>query len=407
MIGVNLADDVCEIPLVQLKEIMSPIERPEIPIPDKIYRQLGVKLWGEGAYERESIEGVQTKYKTLWQVKAKDIVVNKIWARNGSVAVVPEGLSGCYVSGEFPTFNPIQDKLESRWFHWITKTKKFWSLCDAKSQGTSGKNRIRPERFLEIEIQLPPLDEQRRIVARIEELAARIEEARELRRRAVEETEALKISAKNIFSSNYFNELWPIVALGEVVEIRAGVTLGRVLNGPTIKLPYLRVANVQDGYLDLSGIKDVEILESEKGKWQLKKGDILLTEGGDWDKLGRGVVWNEEISNCIHQNHIFRLRVNLNEFDPEYLCAIIGSSYGKEYFQAASKQTTNLASINQRQLKAFKVFKPPLHEQKKIINQLSDRDAKLDALKRHQAETAAALDALLPAVLVRAFRGEV
>ena len=118
----------------------------------------------------------------------------------------------------------------------------------------------------------------------------------------------------------------------------------------------MRVANVQDGYLDLGKIKEVEILESEMGKWQLKKGDILLTEGGDWDKLGRGVVWNNEIFNCIHQNHIFRLRVNLDKFNPEYLCALIGSSYGKEYFQSASKQTTNLASINQRQLKAFLVF---------------------------------------------------
>jgi type I restriction enzyme S subunit len=139
-----------------------------------------VKLWGEGAYERESIDGIQTKYKRLSRVEAKDVVVNKIWARNGSVAVVPENLSGCYVSGEFPTFNPIQEKLEPRWFNWLTKTKEFWSQCDEKSQGTSGKNRIRPERFLEIEIPLPPLNEQRRIVARIEELAARIEEARNL-----------------------------------------------------------------------------------------------------------------------------------------------------------------------------------------------------------------------------------
>ena len=147
------------LPSAKLKEIMEPIERPEAPIPGKTYRQLGVKLWGEGAYERESIDGSQTKYKTLSRVQEKDIVVNKIWARNGTVAVVPESLSGCFVSGEFPTFNPIQDLLEPRWFHWLTKTRGFWRQCDEKSQGTSGKNRIRPERFLEIEIPLPSVAE--------------------------------------------------------------------------------------------------------------------------------------------------------------------------------------------------------------------------------------------------------
>ena len=152
---------------------------------------------------------------------------------------------------------------------------------------------------------------------------------------------------------------WSKFLLGDIAEIRSGVTLGRNIRGKTIRLPYLRVANVQDGHLDLSVIKEVEILESEKDKWQLLPGDLLLTEGGDWDKLGRGTVWNGEIPNCIHQNHIFRVRVNPDEFISEYLSSLISSPYGKSYFQSASKQTTNLASINQRQLKAFTIFKPP------------------------------------------------
>lgn len=84
------------------------------------------------------------------------------------------------------------------------------------------------------------------------------------------------------------------------------MTLGRSLNTDTINVPYLRVANVQDGHLDLNYIKYIDILESELEKWELLSGDILLTEGGDWDKLGRGTVWHDEIPNCIHQNHIFK-----------------------------------------------------------------------------------------------------
>src|SRR5207237_4668412 len=138
---------------------------------------------------------------------------------------------------------------------------------------------------------------------------------------------------------------WPLSKLCDVADIRSGVTLGRKLCGPTVRLPYLRVANVQDGHLDLREVKEVDVLADEREKWRLQPGDILLTEGGDWDKLGRGTVWRGEIPNCIHQNHIFRVRVKPSEFDPRFLAAFIASPYGKRYFQAASKRTTNLASI--------------------------------------------------------------
>lgn len=199
---------------------------------------------------------------------------------------------------------------------------------------------------------------------------------------------------------------WPTKQLDEIAEIRSGVTLGRRLIGPTIRLPYLRVANVQDGYLDLAEIKEVEVLETEAEKWKLQQNDILLTEGGDWDKLGRGTVWREEIPDCIHQNHIFSVRARSETFVPEFISKLISSPIGKGYFQNASKQTTNLASINQRQLKAFPIFQPPLPEQRQIVAELDALQAEVDALKRLQAESAAELDALLPAILDRAFKGE-
>lgn len=158
--------------------------------------------------------------------------------------------------------------------------------------------------------------------------------------------------------------------------------------------------------MDLDNVKEVEILPSEVNKWSLESGDILLTEGGDWDKLGRGTVWHGEIQGCIHQNHIYRLRVNLSDYDPNFLSALIGSPYGKSYFQAAAKQTTNLATINQKQLKAFGVPRLSLDDQQSIVAYLDDLQAKVDSLKKLQNETSAELDALLPSVLDRAFKGK-
>src|SRR5438132_475579 len=139
-------------PTVQLGEVVTPAQRSGAPVPGTTYRQIGVQLWGKGAYERELLDGSQTKYGRLFRAEAGDIIVNKIWARNGSVAVVPASLTGCYGSAEFPMFTPKPDRLDPQWMHWLTKTPNFWEQCDEKSRGTSGKNRIKPEQFLRVEI---------------------------------------------------------------------------------------------------------------------------------------------------------------------------------------------------------------------------------------------------------------
>ncbi|MHB8674687.1 MAG: restriction endonuclease subunit S [Candidatus Limnocylindrales bacterium] len=153
---------------VSLRDVLRLVDRTEQVDSEKSYRQMGVRLWGQGAYEREGIQGVQTKYGRLSRVETNDVVVNKIWARHGSIAVVPAELSGCFVSAEFPTFAPDPAQVDPHWFDWLTKSKYLWNKCDEKSHGTSGKNRIRPEEFLSIEIMVPPLDVQRRIGKRLD-----------------------------------------------------------------------------------------------------------------------------------------------------------------------------------------------------------------------------------------------
>jgi len=162
-------------------------------------------------------------------------------------------------------------------------------------------------------------------------------------------------------------EVWEVVQLGNVSEISSGVTLGKIHSGPnTIELPYLRVANVQDGYLDLTEIKVIRVPKSNVEKYQLKAGDVLMNEGGDFDKLGRGTVWNNEIPHCLHQNHIFKVRPKEGKLSSDYLAAVSASPYGKTFFVIASKQSTNLASINSTQLKLFPVPLPLYDEQLRI-----------------------------------------
>jgi type I restriction enzyme S subunit len=152
---------------------------------------------------------------------------------------------------------------------------------------------------------------------------------------------------------------WPTVPLRDAADIAAGITLGRkTTETDLVSVPYLRVANVQDGRLNLTTVTHVAATRKEIAKWRLEDGDLLLTEGGDLDKLGRGTCWREQLPLCIHQNHIFRLRLHKDRYDPDFVSLQVGSPYGKAYFFAHAKKTTGIASINQQVLGSFPLLSP-------------------------------------------------
>lgn len=174
---------------------------------------------------------------------------------------------------------------------------------------------------------------------------------------------------------------WELRSLGGMAKIVSGVTLGPK-DGPsdTIEAPYLRVANVQDGYLDLSEIKTVRISRKALEYLRLLPGDVLMNEGGDFDKLGRGAVWMGEIEDCVHQNHVFRVRTDSSTLNPIYLAYYSESAFGKKYFLLSSKQSTNLASINSKQLNAYPIALPSLEEQDEIIRRIGGVKLQIDSL---------------------------
>ncbi len=147
----------------------------------------------------------------------------------------------------------------------------------------------------------------------------------------------------------------------------------------------MRVENVQAGFIDLTEIKRVKVRPDEIERYLLQAGDVLMTEGGDFDKLGRGGVWHGEIAPCLHQNHVFRVRPNSGVLDSDYLEAVICSSYGKSFFQRIAKRTTNLASINKTQLRAFRVPCPPVTEQHRIATVLQASSARIAAINKKLA----------------------
>jgi type I restriction enzyme S subunit len=383
-------------PKVKLSEVLKPVERGEEPVPGTKYRQIGVKLWGKGVYEREPIDGADTKYKMFFRTEEGDVVVNKIWARNGSIAVVNEELAGCYGSGEFPMFAPVRHRLDPRWMHWITKTNDFWGQCDEKSQGTSGKNRIRPERFLEIEIPLPTMVEQQRIVIRIEELATLIQEGQAIRQQVSGE-------AKALLDAN----------LGEI--FRCALKRGnlRLDNASTLERGKFSHRPRNDPRF-FGGVHPwIQIGEIEKSNKYIKQWSQTLNDEGlaISKKFPRGTVLISIAAtigtvgildfDCCIPDSIVGVTPR-NGMDSEFIYYYLG--YLRRHLEEIAPQSAQ-KNINLQILSGLPVPKMPLSEQHKIVEELDALYAKVDILKRMQAEATKELDAILPSFLDRALKG--
>ncbi|MEQ1517436.1 MAG: restriction endonuclease subunit S [Usitatibacteraceae bacterium] len=202
-----------------------------------------------------------------------------------------------------------------------------------------------------------------------------------------------------------YPEHWVVTPFDKVAIVIGGVTKGRNLRGRNIvTCPYLAVANVQRGFFKLDNIKTIQIGVEELSKYLVEDGDLLITEGGDWDKVGRTAIWRGGVESCLHQNHVFKARVPSGKLLQEWVELVFNSGVGRDFFAGASKQTTNLASINMTQLRSFPLPIPPLAEQIAILEKLNSL-TKMCLTWRCQLNRKQDLAALLAGATIVSFVG--
>jgi type I restriction enzyme, S subunit len=334
-------------------------------------------------------------------VKSNDVLLSKIVPHIRRAWVVGgENGRRLIASGEWIVFR--SERLWPAYLRHVLVGDSFHARFMQTVSGVGGSLlRARPEYVGEIPVPLPALSEQRRIAAILDQAEA----VRSQRRTALGMLESL---AQSVFF-DMFGDLvantkgWPSTAsLGEVAAIVSGVTKGRKLNGTSRAVPYLAVANVQDKALSLTNVKLINASEEEIDRYRLQRDDLLLTEGGDPDKLGRGTLWQDELPECIHQNHVFRVRLHDERVTPLFLNWLVGSPRGKRYFLRSAKQTTGIASINMTQLRGFPLLEPPLALQRLFEQRIQS----IETLKASHRAALAHLDALFASLQHRAFRGE-
>lgn len=246
---------------------------------------------------------------------------------------------------------------------------------------------------------VPSLAEQKRIVTFLDAQCAEIDAVLEKTRASIEEYKKLKQAVitqavtKGIRGDRpmknsgieWIGEIpaeWRKTQLRHCAAIKSGITLGKKYEktDSLVERPYLRVANVQDGYVDLSVLTTIEVTQDEDLKYRLRAGDVLMTEGGDRDKLGRGCVWHGEIEPCLHQNHIFAVQTSKDTLLPEFLEYLTVSDVGRSYFDVTAIKTTNLACTSSSKVLAFTIPLPSVEEQAEIVEALNTKCAGIDAL---------------------------
>jgi len=367
----------------------------------KIYPKLSVKLYGKGVLLDVPVDGTNLKMKRHQLAKAGQVILSEIWGKKGAIGFVPPEGEGALCTSHFFLFDVCGDKLDRRWLQAIFDANHLQSQLDAEAKGTTGYAAVRPKILLACEIPLPPLAEQQRIVARIEELATQINEARTLRQQATDETEAFFYASLKQTRQSLLNSGLRTSKLGEITKVTSGGTPSRenaaFWNG---NIPWVKTGELSDG--DISSAAEritPDAVENSSAK-PFPPDTILIALYGQGQTRGRtGRLLIQAATNQACCAILPRPEL----FESRFIQYWLRSLYLELREEAKGGAQPNW---NGAMIKNLDVAIPHLPEQRRIVAELDALQAQVDALKRLQAETAAELDALLPAVLDHAFKGD-
>ena len=263
-------------------------------------------------------------------------------------------------------FKVLDEKqLRIRYFMYYLKSQNFKEQLFRQITGSAQLN-YGPSHLKKMIIPLISLGKQDEIVACMDKVQNIIDMRQQ---ELVYLDDLIKARFVEMFGDMYLNSKgWSEAKLESMADVVSGITKGRKTKSEDLtEVPYMAVSNVKDGYIDWTTVKTIEATQQEIEQYRLLADDVLMTEGGDPDKVGRGAIIKEPLENCIHQNHIFRVRLDESVMLPEFFAEYLQHQRSKRYFLGCAKQTTGIASINMTQLRALPVLMPPLSKQEEFV----------------------------------------
>jgi type I restriction enzyme S subunit len=359
--------------------------------------------------------------KTLIQERC--VLVSKLNPRKGTVCIAaPQAGYLTVGSGELIPLIPREGLVE--YVHYVVQSLAYRDrLASLVESATRSHQRASVDDVLKFTWAFPTRAEQRHIVlfldretATIDALIAEQERLilllQEQRQAVISHTvtKGLDPNASTRDSGiewiGHIPSSWAVLPLKALATIRTGIAKGKEYTDPDlVDVPYLRVANVQDGHLDLDDVATLRIPRRDVDRFALRSGDVLMNEGGDFDKLGRGAVWHGEITPCVTQNHVFAVRPH--SISPYWLSEVTSSSCGQFYFMSRAKQSTNLASISSRNLMELPVPVPPAETAAAIVEYLAGAKARITTLISHAEHAISLLRERRTALITAAVTGQI
>ena len=298
------------------------------------------------------------------QIKKGDILFASI-GRMGDMYIIEKEPVGWDINESVFAFTLNTNIVRQKYFYYIFKVKSTLDYLASNSSGSTFKS-IKMNQLKRMVFDIPSLKEQDSIITILDKVCNAIE----MRKRELGSLdELIKARFVEMFGDMYLNSKgWSEAKLESMADVVSGITKGRKTKSEDLtEVPYMAVSNVKDGYIDWTTVKTIGATQQEIEQYRLLADDVLMTEGGDPDKVGRGAIIKEPLENCIHQNHIFRVRLDESVVLPEYFAEYLQHQRSKRYFLGCAKQTTGIASINMTQLRALPVLIPPLSKQEEFV----------------------------------------
>ena len=269
----------------------------------------------------------------------------------------------CCIGRGLAAITPDKEKMSLEFVYWFLKGKNL----ELNRKGTGSTFKAISRKVLE-EIMIPDINLKKQ--CEYANVLEKIHAAIQMRKQELKHLDfLLKARFVEMFGDMYLNSKgWSEAKLESMADVVSGITKGRKTKSEDLtEVPYMAVSNVKDGYIDWTTVKTIEATQQEIEQYRLLADDVLMTEGGDPDKVGRGAIIKEPLENCIHQNHIFRVRLDESVVLPEFFAEYLQHQRSKRYFLGCAKQTTGIASINMTQLRALPVLIPPLSKQEEFV----------------------------------------
>lgn len=392
-------------PMMPLQEVLTQYKEYTDTLEPRIYKKLSVKLYGKGVILDEPADGALLKMKQHQIAKSGQVILSEIWGKKGAIGFVPPEGDGALCTSHFFLFDVNHKRLEPKYLQALFTANYLEEQLNLEAKGTTGYAAVRPRHLLAAKIPLPSLEEQRRIVCRIEELAAKIEEARGLRSKAIEEVDAIiKASAKAVFE--------PYSDLHITIEELVGRS--NLKNGKSIKtteqssdICCVRLSAMRGGRINCKDAKPVPMAFQEAEDYLIQPGDVFIVRGnGSKDLVGQAGLVEECPFGTIFPDLFIRVPLDQKQILPSFFVAWWNNPLMRDCIENAAKTTSGIWKINQGHIASFSIPILPIAEQHRVVNYLNNLQSKVDALKHLQTQTAAELDALLPSILDKAFKGE-